>query len=204
LNAIGGTRCERQRAILLHPLLTAAVFECSAAGLAEGGLPFDQCNVGILTLPATASKDDAARQRRTATADGANGDLPPVAELQRVIADTVSHAGQLLVWEDVPLSPETLAANRGGVIWLLLEGDDRRVVELAERGGRAAFIRDHSIWLTAGGRQWPLAEGESAPKLQNLAAANGWRAVLAAGAAGWALGLPEVQLASALAAYAAG
>ncbi|HEY1783987.1 MAG TPA: acetate--CoA ligase family protein, partial [Pirellulales bacterium] len=48
LDSASGPRPQQQRSILLHPRLSAAVFESTPATLLEGGLAFDQCDVAIL------------------------------------------------------------------------------------------------------------------------------------------------------------
>jgi hypothetical protein len=66
-----------------------------------------------------------------------------------------------------------------------------------------AFIRDSALWLAAGEQEWLLAAGEWGDGLRKVAVEIGWDPLLAAMAAGWALGLPERLQAAALAAFSA-
>jgi len=195
----GAPRPQRQREIFLHPLLSAAVFESSTATLLEGGLAFDQCDVAIIGAPAEMPLERGPVEPVIAAAEK---QLEP-GMLARVVAGTVGSDGFVVLWADDPLAEQTAAASRGGTIWLSRDGSHPRLVEARARGGRVAFIGENALWFATGEQQWRLAAGAWGRALESGAADVGWQPLLAAMAAGWALGLAEHQLAAALAAFSA-
>ncbi len=146
LESVAGTRPQRQRAILLHPLLSAAVFESSAATMIEGGLAFDQCDVAIVVAPGEAPAKRGPSEPVLAAAE----DQIDPGVLAKVVAGTVSNDGFMVLWADDPLAEPAAVASRGGTIWLSLDSSHPRLVEARSRGGRAAFIRENALWLATG------------------------------------------------------
>ncbi len=189
LDAVDGTLPERAGALLLHPMLTAAVFETSGAAILDAGLPFELCDVAIFGQ----MSPDFARGNALLDARYDDG------ELERVVAETVSNDGHLLMWAGDPRAEQTAAAGRAGIIWLSTDATHPRLLDARRQGARAAFVRDNTIWFAVGQEEWPLAGPQRASALAVLAEGYGWEPLLAATAAGWGIGLSDAMLAAGLA-----
>ncbi len=110
-----------------------------------------------------------------------------------MIAGTLSETGHLVA--------NSFTGSSGNFVWLGCEGDERSAEKLKNREFRAALVRSNRVWLATGPHDRELAFGENAQRLQDLASATSWPAVLGAAAVGWALGLAEADIAAGLASF---
>ena len=171
------------RLVLSNPLADVAVLETARGGIVREGLPFDQCDVAIVTN----------------IGDGdhlGSSDIDTVEELAEVkstIVSALAPTGYAVLNAADPLVAK-MAAKAPQVIFFALDGSHPVIREHRKTGGRAIFARDGAV---------VCAEGESERTLMQLAEVpltHGGRIgfqvenTLAAVAAAWALGTPDAEI----------
>jgi cyanophycin synthetase len=171
-----GTRFEPAQRMLTSRLLTAAVFEHDAEAILRDGLPYDRCQVGIVT-----DLDGAEKLLEYDITD-----TEQMAKVLQTQVDVVLGDGVAVLNAADPRLADLAGRCDGEVI---LYGRDAALPALvahradSTRGARAVFLRDGCAVLASGSRETRLAP------LQRLAHAQPAEAesLLAAIAAAWAL-----------------
>ncbi|MGE3805604.1 MAG: cyanophycin synthetase [Gemmataceae bacterium] len=170
------------RAVLLNPLVDAAVFETARGGLLREGLGFDECNVAIVT---NIGGGDHLGLRGIETLD-------QLARVKRVVVEAVARTGAAVLNAADPLVADMAQYCPGKVI--LFARAESAVKNHLARGELALFIRAGSVVQTQGGSETvllpladvPLTHGGRVPfQVDN---------VLAALAACCWLGLPMARV----------
>ncbi|MFT5645259.1 MAG: cyanophycin synthetase, partial [Janthinobacterium sp.] len=177
-----GSQWELAQRLLINRNVEAAVFENGSRMILDQGLVYDRCSVGVVT--------DAALQ----------------SDLSEFYIDTVDQMVQVLRTQvDVILpdgvavlngaDPDVVAMARlcdGEVIFYGLEAQLSALVAHREQGKRVVFLRDNSIVLASAQQETALLCLSALPPVKAAQAES----LLAAVAAGWALGLtPELIVA---------
>ncbi len=187
------------RAVLRDDRVEAAVLETARGGIIRGGLAFDRCDVAVVT---NLSGDHLGL-------DGIET-LEELAKVKSVIVDAVGPGGFAVLNARDPLVREMALRCRGEVIFFANETpvsvqadyrDDPLAAHLA-RGGRAVVVQDGTAVLCHGNERTPVIEVGAIPLTLGGQARHQVENVLAAAAAGWALGFSAAELAAGLASFA--
>ena len=179
------------RNVLLNPVLDAAVFEVARGGILREGLGFDKCDVAIVTNIGEA--DHLGLQYIDSPRD--------MFKVKRTPVDVVMPSGTAVLNATDPLVVEMKELSAGSVTFFAIDPQHPVIREHRENGKRVVFVS---------GRHVVLAEGDSEIQLvsiQDLPCTHDGRVrfqienVLAAAAAGWALGLPLSDIRTGLQAF---
>lgn len=172
------------KAILLNPLVEAAVFETARGGMLREGLGFDMCDVAIVTN----------------IGDGDHlgiGDIhtkEKLAEVKRIIVEAVGPNGSAVLKADDPLVAAMADKCPANVVFFAQDGNHELIQKKRAAGGRVAFVRDHAIMLADGHHEIRLLTLDRIPLTHNGRIGFQVENVLAAAAACWALGMPCEQI----------
>jgi cyanophycin synthetase len=172
-----GTRFDAGQRLLINRTVQAAVFESNARTILSEGLPYDRCLVGVVTdMGALAD-----------VADQYIADQDALFNVVRSQVDVVLAQGAAVLNAADEEVVKLAELSDGAVLFYAL--DEANAVLAAHRagGGRAVFVRDGHIVLAEGADETSLL---SMAKIKPATAAQP-QAVLAAAAAGWALGVPH-------------
>lgn len=177
--------------LLMNRSLDAAVIENPPHTIAGEGLAYDRCQIGIVT----AIEGHALMLEHGIT----NDEL--LFKVVRTQIDVVlpSGIGVLNANDETVASMAQLCD--GEVIYFSRDPSTPRVVEHRARGGRAVVLRDSQVVLSSATAEMPLVALEQIPLLQE--SAGNLIAVLAALAAGWAMGLSTDLLRAGIETYRA-
>ncbi|MBY4945799.1 cyanophycin synthetase [Cupriavidus respiraculi] len=168
-----GTRILKNRAV------EAAVFENDSGTMLSEGLAYDRCLVGVVTNIDT---PDHLGQYYIEDAD-------KMYSVLRTQVDVVLKHGAAVLNARDPLVVEMADLCDGDVIFFGLSADLPAIAAHRAAGKRAVFVRDGKVVLATGATETPLAAVASIPL--TYAGRVGFQVenVLAAVAAGWALGI---------------
>ncbi len=167
------------RNVLLNPLLDAAVFEAARGGILREGLGFDKCDVAIVTNIGEADHlgehfIDSPRE---------------MFKVKRTPVDVVLPSGTAVLNATDPLVVEMKELSAGSVTFFALDPKHPVISDHRAEGKRVVFVQDGKVVLAEGVQETSLVD------LEDLPCTHGGRVdfqienVLAAAAAGWALGL---------------
>jgi cyanophycin synthetase len=193
--SVGGQRLEPSdssqqagtRTVFLHPLLESLVVEITPDTVLEEGLPFDRCEIAIVTSPEPSWTGPGGTGNGT-------GDWLRTA---LVLAQAVDRAGTLILNADERKLTDGVGDGLS-VIYTSAGRDNETVDGHRARGGRCVLARDGRIVLAERERETEIMRiGQGGP-------AGGIAWTLCAVAAGWAAGFPPRVMAQALAADDAG
>ena len=172
------------RAVLMNPLVEAAVFETARGGILREGLGYDYCDVGVVT---NIGEGDHL----------GIGDIETVeqlAKVKRCVVEAVAKTGHAVLKADDPWVAEMAEKCRGGVAFFAINGEHELIVKKRAEGGRVAFVRDNSVMLAEGQSEFPLLSLDRIPLTHNGRIGFQVENVLAATAACWTLGMPCEQI----------
>jgi cyanophycin synthetase len=171
-----GTRFDAGQRLLINRTVQAAVFESNARTILSEGLPYDRCQVGIVTDMGHVAD----------VADLYVRDEDALYNVVRSQVDVVLSDGAAVLNAFDPRVAALADLCDGAV--LFYAQDEANDVLRAHRaaGGRAAFVRDGHIVLAQGSEEMPLL---GIDKVKPATAAQP-DALLAAALAGWALDVP--------------
>lgn len=182
---------ESGQRLLMNRSLEAAVIENSPAMIAGEGLAYDRCQVGIVT----AIDNQALMPEHGIT----NDEL--LFKVMRTQIDVVLPGGIGVLNADDETTASLADLCDGEVIFFSCEPATPRVAEHRAKGGRAVVLRDSQVVLSTTAVELPLIALEQIPLLQD--SREHLVAVLAALAAGWALGLSTDLLRAGIETYRA-
>ena len=177
--------------VLLNPLVNAAVFESARGGILREGLGVDKCDVAIVTNIGGAdhlgkayidSPDDMFKVKRT-----------PV--------DVVLPTGTAVLNATDPLVANMAELSSGGVTFFARDPDHPVIRCHREEGRRTAVVRDRKVMLCEGTRETPLISLDDLPSTHAGRVGFQVENILAAAAAGWALGIEFPKIAAGLQAF---
>jgi cyanophycin synthetase len=184
------------RDVLINPEIDAAVLEAGGAGILREGLGFDRCAVAVVTN--IGAGDHLGHDNVMAAED--------LFKVKRTIVDVVLPTGWAVLNAADPLVATMGEYCRGGVISFAADGGHPVIQRHRGEGKRVAFVQDGAIVFAEGENQEPVAVAA----LAQIALTRGGRLgfqvenVLAAAAAGWALGLPVAIIGAGLESFEGG
>jgi cyanophycin synthetase len=167
------------RAVLGNPRVDAAVLETARGGMLREGLGFDFCDVAIIT---NVGEGDHLGMGGIETVD-------ELARVKSIPVRRVSAQGAAVLNADDPLVADMAKLCRGSVIYFGRNPNAPVIASHRAKGGKAVTVRNGSIILATGKDERPVA------RLVDLPLTHGGRIgfqvdnLLAAVAAGHALGL---------------
>ncbi len=173
------------RAVLLHPDVDAAVFETARGGILRSGLGFDQCSVAVVLnigVPDRLGHHDIETPEKMALVKRSAVDV------------TLKGTGVAVLNAQDPLVAAMASYSRGTTTFFADRADDPIVAEHVQQGGRAVVASAGQIVLVEGSQQTPLMPLAEAPLTLGGRVPFQVQNVLAAVAAGWAVGLSLDQL----------
>ncbi len=166
-----GNRFEGARDLLANPAVEAAVFEVTTAGVIEEGLAFDRCDAAVVI-------------------GGGRGEGDALAtDAAHCLVRTAASTGAVVLEADDPSAAALASSENVETIYFSRSGRNDVIAAHLDRAGRAVFCRDGAIVLAQGNQEEILVSPgkPSHPSDESL---------LAALAAGWAIGLPRDVLAA--------
>ncbi|MGY8524825.1 cyanophycin synthetase [Paracidovorax citrulli] len=165
--------------VLKNRAVEAAVFENDSGTMLSEGLAYDRCLVGVVT---NIDAPDHLGEYYVEDAD------KMYSVLRTQIDVVLKHGAGVLNARD-PLVVEMAELCDGDVIFFGTSAELPAIVQHRAAGKRAVFVRDGRIVLATGSSEVPLAEVAAIPL--TYAGRVGFQVenVLAAVAAGWALGI---------------
>lgn len=176
--------------VLTDPTVTHAVLEVARGGILRRGLGFDACDVALLL---NVESDHL----------GVEGidTLDDLARLKATVVRALRPGGTAVLNADDPLSVAARGDAPGPVVLFSLRPDSPLVAEHVARGGAAVTSDGESLLVHRGAGQVRLALWRDVPVTLEGRALFNVQNVLAATAAAVALGVPEPQVARALATF---
>ncbi|TWG82652.1 cyanophycin synthetase [Cupriavidus gilardii J11] len=177
----GGDRANWEAAtrILKNRAVEAAVFENDSGTMLSEGLAYDRCLVGVVTNIDT---PDHLGQYYIENAD-------KMYSVLRTQVDVVLKHGAAVLNARDPLVVEMADLCDGDVIFFGMSHELPAIVAHRAAGKRAVYVRDGKVMLATGASETPLTEVTSIPLAYAGRVAFQVENVLAAVAAGWALGI---------------
>ncbi|GAB1393373.1 cyanophycin synthetase [Rhodocyclaceae bacterium] len=183
------TRWEHGQRLLKNRNVEAIVIENPPATMAGEGLPYDRCQVGVMT-----AMDNAALMPEHGIEN-----TDQLYKVMRTQVDVVLKGGATVLNADDPTLVEMAEYSDGEVIYFGADAAAPVIVAHRQKGGRAVVLRDGHIILAAASLEAPLIEISAVPLLQ--ASQAHLPGILAALGAGWALGLSSDMLRAGIATY---
>ncbi|MFL5350992.1 cyanophycin synthetase [Archangium sp.] len=179
------------KAVLLNPMVEAAVLETARGGILREGLGFDRCDVAIVT---NIGEGDHL---------GMNGidTVEQLAAVKGTLVENVSPAGSAVLNAADPLTAAMAERCTGKVIFFAREAAQPVLAAHLARGGRGVFAQDGALFLAEGSHRERLVELEDVPLTHNGRVGFQVENVLATVAAAWSLGLSPQVVRAALATF---
>ncbi|NBD20175.1 cyanophycin synthetase [Aquabacterium fontiphilum] len=187
---------ESGQRLLMNRDVNALVIETSAAAILDDGLPYDRCQVGVVT--------DLLGAEAPVAADLARHDIHEPQQMFKVMrtqVDVVLPEGVAVLHAGDPRLLEMAELSDGEVILYEQQHDHPALVAHRAKGGRTVSVQGHHVLLTHNGYmpvQCADLNGAAARRMtarvsdQPLPGAS-VRALLAAVSVAWALGVsPEL------------
>ncbi|MFO1452845.1 MAG: cyanophycin synthetase [Lysobacterales bacterium] len=166
--------------LLINRAIDAAVIETSTRAILAEGLPYDRCQVAVLT---DADADPALAEFYI--------DSPErLFNVLRTQIDVVLKGGAAVLNACEPAVAEMAKFSDGEVMFYAMQADAAPLAEHLSEGGRAVFVRNGAIILATGSNEEPLARLSRFDLTSASATPAHLEAVLAAIAACWALDVP--------------
>ncbi len=166
------------RVLLDDPAVDVAVVEMARGGLLRGGLPFDHCDVAVLT---NISEDHLGQDSLDSLED--------LAWVKSLVLESARPTGYVVMNADDEQSVSLLSRQKANVILFSLQADNVWVRRHLGAGGRAVFVQDERICLAEGERCHSLLPVAEVPITFGGTASYNLANALAACAAMWGLGV---------------
>ncbi len=167
------------RRVLLNRAVHAAVIENGCRTILGEGLAYDRCRVGVVTN----------LDQSETFPDYYVNDVEHVAKVLRTQVDVVLPHGVAVLNADDPLVAEMAPLCDGDVIFFGLDAASPFIRQHRDEGGRAVFAHQGQVVLAQGQNETLLTEIDAVPLTRIGQPAFQIQNVLAAAAAGWALGI---------------
>jgi cyanophycin synthetase len=178
---------ESARTLLRHPDVQVAVLETARGGILRAGLGYDYADVAVITNVS----NDHLGQYGIET-------LEDIAHVKSLVAEVVKPHSYVILNADDPLVIQMAKQTKGRVIYFSMEKDNFCVRKHLGIGGIAVFVRRGIILLCQGSRSYRICSVKQIPVTWGGFAKHNIQNVLAAVAAGWALGLSAVVIRNSL------
>ena len=177
--------------VLLNPLVNAAVFESARGGILREGLGVDKCDVAIVTNIGEA--DHLGKAYIDSPED--------MFKVKRTPVDVVLPTGMAVLNATDPLVVDMAELSAGGVTFFARDPNHPVILRHREAGRRTAVVRDRKVMLCEGTQESPLISLDDLPCTHAGRVGFQVENVLAAAAAGWALGVDLPTIAAGLQAF---
>ena len=181
------------RAVLANPCIDAAVFETARGGIVREGLGFDRCDVGIVTNIGSGDHLGLADIQT----------VEQLAQVKRVVVESTSRDGSVVLKADDPLVAEMAEHCKGGVIFFSLDPNSVVLKKHLEQGKPVIFVRDGKIVAADREGESILTTLDRVPLTHQGRIEFQVENVLAAAAACWALAVSKENIAAGLESFAA-
>ena len=175
------------RRLLLNRAVEAAVIENGAEVILGQGLAYDRCSVGVITNIAS---DDEDLSRWDVQPTGGEYYTTP-RSIYRTQVDVVLPSGHAVLNAADPLVADFAELCDGEVIFFTADPSCLKLAEHFAAGKRGVTVSDGRIILRTGGDEIRLCRLGDVPLIGKAKKAEDIANVLAAVAAGWALGLTQ-------------
>ena len=182
------------RAILMNPMVEAAVLEVARGGILREGLGFDACDVAVVT---NIGEGDHLGLGDIQT-------LETLAEVKRVLVESVAPGGAAVLNAADPLVAAMAGHCPGWVVYFARDPDHEVLDRHRAGGGRAVCVRDGGIVLAEAGHETPLIPLGDVPLTHGGRVGFQVENALAATAAARALGLDADAIRAGPASFAGG
>ncbi|HZZ71369.1 MAG TPA: cyanophycin synthetase [Pirellulales bacterium] len=167
-------------AVLMNPLVEAAVLETARGGILRAGLAFDQCDVAIVT---NIAEGDHLGLSDIETPE-------QLAVVKRCIVDVVKPQGTAVLNGDDPLTVNMQSYCPGSVLFFSPNEHAPALVKHRASGGKTAFVRDNCLILAEGEIETLLLPLTQVPLTHGGKIGFQVENALASAAAAWAVGVP--------------
>lgn len=176
--------CDRADALgarkaLMNPSVEAAVLEAGGPSILREGLGFDRCDVAVVT---NIGQGDHLGLHYIESPDA-------LYSVKRCAVDVVLPTGTAVLNAADPLVAEMSSLSAGTVIFFALDAGHPILGAHRAAGGRVVTVRDGRVVLAEGDVETPVADVSALPVTHGGRVPFQVENVLAAVAAGWALGL---------------
>lgn len=168
------------RALLLNPLVDAAVVETARGGILREGLGFDRCQVAVVT---NIGQGDHLNLRGIDT-------LEDLARVKRTVVESVASDGAVVLNAADRLVAAMADHCPGRVIFFARDAAHPAIALHRKQGERAVIVRSGAIVFAEGAREDVLMPLGEVPLTHGGRVAFQVENALAACAAAWALALP--------------
>lgn len=182
LLAHGGMDFDNAQRLLVNRSVQAAVFETDARHLLTEGLPYDRCQIGIVTsMPKATGLEDLHA--------GEDERMPGYIRTQ---IDVVLPTGVAILNAEEAAVAELAQYSDGDVIYYASQGEHPLLLEHRAAGKRVAFWRDGVLVLATGSQEAEVlsAHRPAVAKLLKDPSKLGASDILVAACAAWALDTP--------------
>ena len=179
------------RNVLLNPLVNAAVFEVARGGILREGLGFDKCDVAIVTNIGEA--DHLGKAYIETPSD--------MFKVKRTPVDVVLPTGTAVLNANDPLVVDMAELSAGGVTFFSAAPENDVIQKHRTAGHRAVLARAGQVILADGPNETVLVALEALPCTHGGRVGFQVENVLAATAAGWALGISPKTIVAGLQAF---
>ncbi|HQR02603.1 MAG: cyanophycin synthetase [Proteobacteria bacterium] len=127
---------EPSQRLLINRSVEAAVFEHTARSILAEGLPYDRCEVGIVTgIPAPQGLEDFYIQ-----------DADQMRAILRTQIDVVLPTGTAILNAEDPVAAGMAELCDGGVILYAEDGNHSALLTHRQQGGHAVFVEDAQVF----------------------------------------------------------
>ncbi len=172
------------RNVLLNPTLDAAVFEAARGGILREGLGFDKCDVAIVTNIGQA--DHLGQHYIDSARD--------MFKVKRTPVDVVMPTGTAVLNATDPLVVEMQELSAGSVTFFAIDPLHPVIQEHLTNGKRVVFVKNSHVIFAEKDQEIALVALEDLPCTHGGRVGFQIENVLAAAAAGWALGLSQSDI----------
>ena len=183
--------------LLLNRAVEAAVIENGARVILGEGLPYDRCSVGIITNIDPAAED---LSRWDVQPDGGEF-FTTFRNTYRTQIDVVLKNGYSVLNAADETVADLARYSDGEVIFFAADPGVAAMASHLAAGKRGVFVRDGRITLATGGNETRLCRLGDVPLIGKIKDPATIANVLAAVAAGWALGLTQEVISTAIKTY---
>ena len=183
--------------LLINSAVEAAVIENGAETILGQGLAYDRCSVGVITNIVPQAEDLSYWDVQPT---GGEYYTTPRA-IYRTQVDVVLPSGYAVLNAEDELAAELAGLCDGGVIFFASARRNATLDGHLSQGGRGVFVADGFIALASGTEETGLCRLADVPLVGQDETPQAVAAVLAAVAAGWALGLTNAVIATGIKTY---
>lgn len=169
---------ESAHMVLRHPEVQVAVLETARGGILRAGLGYDYADVAVVT---NVTADHLGQYGIETVED--------MAHVKSLVAEVVQSHSYVVLNADDPHVLPMARRTKGKVILFSLDKDNIHVRKHLGLGGTAVFLRRGIILLCQGDQSYRVGNVKNLPVTWEGKAKHNVQNVLAAVAAGWALGL---------------